>query len=1046
MVLACRLIAVVFFSTAIVLSLANVGPAVDAHPVPEGPVDFSRDVLPILSNRCFKCHGPDEATRKGGLDLGRRESALAALRSGDRAIVPGDSTAGTLIERLRAGDDDRMPPTSEGARLTEVEIDTIERWIQNDAPYAKHWSFEPPQTSVAPYADDSWVTNSVDAWILAGLRDHGLEPSPMASPAALIRRVALDLTGLPPTREQVQRFVASPKNETYDRIVDELLTSSAFGERWASVWLDLARYADTKGYEKDGRRVIWPYRDWVIRAFNDDMPFDRFTVEQLAGDLLPSATIDQLVATAFHRNTMTNDEGGTDDEEFRVAAVVDRVNTTMSVWMGLTAACAQCHTHKYDPITHHEYYALFDLLNQTADSDRPDERPTVRVATTDQREELRAIEQRIKELEAEATRGEAEALRNRSGWEQELSKRDPGASTEVLEGRFLFDAGDGAIPGAQAHGDAVTFVPGVDGQALRLAGPSFVDCGAIGDFERSDPFSYGGWMWLEGDRVHVPMAKMDNENGHRGWDIYISGRLAYVHLIHEWPARTVRVVTRDKLPTGRWFHLFVTYDGSSKVSGLNVYLNGQRLDVDRTHDTLDGTMRTDKPLRLGRRHSTAEFHGRLDDVRLYRRQLTADDVGALVLDTASVVVAVPTAERGADRSTLLDDLFSVHAIPPELRAEKEALAKARERRRTLESQLPSIPILRAVAPEKSRETRIMVRGNFLDLGDRVEPGVPAALHPLPPERSPDRLAFAEWLASPDNPLTARVFVNRVWEQLFGRGLVLTSEDFGVQGSRPTHPELLDALARGFLRDGQSVKRLLRKIVRSSTYRQSSNVSAEQLAADPNNIWCGRGARFRLRAEAIRDQALAVSGLLNSGMYGPPVMPPQPAGIWQMVYSGDRWKDATGGDRYRRALYTFWRRTSPYPSATTFDAPSREFCVPRRIRTNTPLQALITLNDPVYFEAAQALADRGLEGEGEPADIAAAMFERALLRTAKPTEVRGLLHLFDSELAHFRSTPAAAKEVRTLPVPMSPAVDLATRAAWTVVASVILNLDEFLTKG
>ncbi len=782
------------------------------EPVPSA-VSYTRDVRPILSNRCFKCHGPDESAREAGLRLDTFEGATGALRHGGRAIVPGEPGAGELVRRVTSGDaEERMPPPEAGAPLTAREVETLRRWIAEGGRYEPHWSFVAPRRPEPPrVSDERWVRNEIDRFVLARLDREGIRPSAEADRATLIRRVSLDLTGLPPTPAEVEAFVGDARPGAWERVVDRLLASPAYGERMAAAWLDQARYADTKGYEADRRRTMWPWRDWVIRAFNADVPYDRFIAEQLAGDLLPDAGAEGLVATAFHRNTMTNDEGGTDDEEFRVAAVVDRVNTTMQVFMGLTMACAQCHTHKYDPITHTDYYRVFAVFNTTLDADRMDEAPTLPVP--------------VPEREADLARARA-----------------------IVE------------------------------HAERLP-----------------------------ERVAEALARVGSRSG-----------------------------------------------GGSAGD------------------------------------SEAELRAFLDD----------------------------------------------------------GIARARADLAAVEATLPQLPIMREQSVEERRTTRRMERGSFLSPAEVVEAGAPSAFHAWPEGAPRDRLGFARWLTDDANPLTARVAVNRVWEQLFGAGLVETSEDFGVQGALPSHPELLDWLATGLVRDGWSVKRLVRSIVMSATYRQSSVATAAALERDPGNRLLARGPRFRLDAETIRDQSLAVSGLLSRKMYGPSVFPPQPEGVWSIVYNADRWETSGGEDRYRRALYTFWRRTSPHPMLTTFDAPSREFCLPRRIRTNTPLQALVTMNDPALVEAAQALARRVMaEGGADPAARAGYAVRVCLARAATEREVERLIALYESELAHYRERPGDAAALATDPLgPLPEGVDAAEAAAWTAVANVLLNLDEFLTRG
>jgi hypothetical protein len=724
-VIACRIALVLGFALAASLpARAENGPR------------FAFEIRPILARNCFACHGPDEAHREADLRLDERDAAIDF-----GAIAPGDPDGSEMLRRILSEDEtERMPPPETGHELTSTEVDLLRRWIAAGAEYSRHWSYEPPARAELPeVSDPAWCRSDIDRFVLARLEAAGLKPEPEADRARLLRRLSLDLVGLPPTVAEVDAFVADERPDAYERVVDRLLASPAYGEHWARKWLDLVRYADTNGYEKDKRRTIWPYRDWVIDALDADMPFDQFTIEQIAGDMLPGATRQQRIAAAMHRNTMQNDEDGTDDEEFRTNAVIDRVNTTMQAWMGTTMGCCQCHTHKYDPLPHREYYELYAFFNQTEDADQKDAAPTMLV--------------------------------------------------------------------------------------------------------------------------------------------------------------------------------------------------------------------------------------------------------------------------GRDR----------------------------------------IPVMRELPEGRRRATHVFERGSFLSPGEQVSADTPAAFAAFPEGEPRNRLGLARWLVRRENPLTARVVANRHWEQLFGAGIVLTSEDFGSQGMLPSHPELLDWLALDLMEHDWSLKRLAKTIVMSATYRQSARAEAEKLAVDPENRLLSRGARYRLSAEQIRDQALAAAGLLSAKMHGPSVMPPQPAGVWQSVYNEDAWETSRGEDRYRRGLYTFWKRTSPYPTAMALDATSRETCTIRRVNTNTPVAAFALLNDPVYVEAAQALARRMAEAPGEDAAARAACgFRRVLARAPTEAETARLVALFDEQRERFAADPTAAKAMATDPLgPPTKGAKLEELAAWTVVANVILNLDEAL---
>jgi hypothetical protein len=762
-------------------------------------VDFNRVIRPILSENCYKCHGPDDGERKAKLRFDLRADALKPAKSGKIAIVPGAPEKSELIARITASDaDDRMPPAKTGKTLTAAQIESMRQWISQGAAYATHWAYVKPMRPPLPVVHNNrWARNPVDLFILARQEKEGLRPSAEADRRTLIRRVTLDLTGLPPTLAEVNEFLADKKPSAYERLVDRLLARPAYGEHWARMWLDLARYADSAGYADDPPRTIWAYRDWVIRALNANKPFDRFTIEQIAGDLLPDTDEEDEIATAFHRNTMTNNEGGTSDEEFRNAAVIDRVNTTFSVWMATSMGCAQCHTHKYDPITQQEYFRFFAFFNNTADADLKDESPVLDLSTPAQKEKRGKLQIEISSLE----------------------------------------------------------------ESIKAA-------------------------------------------------------------------------------------------GTNAPSGPN-----------------------------------------------------------------------------ADEESLKDQRARLKKLKKEF---DEAAGN-------------SVPIMRELAGDKRRTTHIQFRGNYLALGDEVTPGVPAAFSQLPKDAPLNRLTVAKWLVDENNPLTARAIVNRFWEQIFGIGIVRTSEDFGTQGDRPTNPELLDWLATEFEAKHWDVKGLLKLLVTSATYRQTSKVTPELLARDSDNLYLARGPRIRASAEIVRDQALAVSGLLSSKMYGPPVRPPQPNLGLTAAFGGSLdWKTSQGEDRYRRALYIEWRRTNPYASMATFDAPNREVCALRRPRSNTPLQALVTLNDPVFVEAARALGRRMAGAPGSAADQLGYGFELCLARPPTAQESRRLLEFRKTAVTHYEHEPAQAREMSG-DTSSASAGDAREIAAWAAVGNVLLNLDEMLMK-
>ncbi len=1007
--------------------------------------NFNDSILPILSSRCFKCHGPDESAREAELRFDVPHDATAELPSGHRAIVAGDASASELIRRVTSDDPKyRMPPPSEGDRLASSEIDLLRKWIESGAQRRTHWSFVAPKRHSLPNVpNERWQRHPMDRFVGAKLQEAGLTPAPQASRHTLIRRVSLDLTGLPPTLEQVQQFVNDDRPEAYEQLVNRLLDSPHFGERWATVWLDQARYADTKGYEADRHRTMWPYRDWVIRAINDDMPFDQFTLEQIAGDLLEQPTQDQLVATAFHRNTMTNDEGGTDDEEFRVAAVMDRGNTTMQVWMGLTMGCAQCHPHKFDPITQREYYEFYAFFNQTQDADRMDEAPTLSVLSPEQLNNMKALQDQLVSV-----RNEVAAAVEMIDYQDPGDPGPPDRTVRLDEPRDFVWIDDRAPTGSIEHrAGGPRHWPWVDilkQSPSRGQRSAWLTASGFDQFFCTDalvPLVIG-----EGDRLFAHVF-LDEDNPPREVMLqFYSKRKPWGHRAF-WGENIIELgqdATGERLrigdlpATGAWYRLDVAAADVGLIPGDHV--------TGWAFTQQGGRVGWDK---AGLTTKTPQGDAMLRSQAAWEARVLQTSPAHLAMDIQEIVALQAEQRTDVQHDTLRRHyLQHIRAAPGRdlllLTSKQQGIA---DEINAVAKTAPSIPIMREREADKQRTTHVLTLGNFLNPGEKVEPGVPRSLHAMPAILPKTRLGLAQWLVSRDNPLTARVTVNRIWSRIFGAGLVLTEEDFGTRGLPPSHPQLLDYLALELMDSSWSLKALCRLIVTSRTYQQSSVVEQRKLEYDPENRLLSRGARYRLSAEIIRDQALAVAGLLSDKMYGPSVYPPQPEGIWQIIYSDARWETSEGEDRYRRALYTYWRRTSPYPSMITFDAPSREFCVPHRVRTNTPLQVLITLNDPVFVEASQALARRIVaQGTSDPHDQARFALELCLCRPAKQTEVDRLVALYDTERAVYSERPDDAALLANHPDSTVLAHDDAPRlAAWTVVANVILNLDEFLNR-
>jgi hypothetical protein len=1014
----------------VALALVAVWPAVSraGKVEPEPAVDFNHDIRPILSRNCLACHGPDDQARKGHFRLDVRADAIKPVKSGAIPVVPGDAARSEVMRRVTTRDeDDRMPPAKSGKTLTPTEVDLLRRWIAQGAVWKNHWAYDKPVAPPLPKIHNKrWPKNPLDVYILARLEKENLAPSPEAPRETLIRRVSFDLKGLPPTTEETRQFLEDKSPKAYENLVERLLASPHYGERWARFWLDLARYADSNGYEADYLRTAWPYRDWVINAFNRDLPFDEFTVEQIAGDLLPNPTREQRVATGFHRNTMVNTEGGTDDEEFRVAALVDRVNTTATVWLGTTLGCCQCHNHKYDPFSQKDYYQLMAFFNQTRDLGKSLE-PQLELPSDAQRAQRDQVRAKIKALQQVLETQTPEIQARQDEWLKKLVAAraetagawvplEPGDAT-ALNGVVLEKQPDRSILSKGALPDNTTYevsvpLPAAKISALRLE--TLVhdslpnkSCGRSedGDFVVTD-FSIDPPPVADGKTNKFSRAYADYSMGgyevgaaidsdiHSGWSIaaYEKKNRANHEAVFVWeepwtPPAGQRVTVRIRQDSNRAQHLLGRFRLSASTAPLEAHLEVEKL-----------------PASIRNLLAKAPDHLSQDEKDEIARHFRGKDAA---LDKTRTEIA-------------------------ELRKQEP-------------KDIPTTLVMEAV--EKERETHIMIRGNFLNPGDLVRAGTPASLPPLPPGPT-NRLALARWLVSPENPLAGRVTMNRVWAQYFGRGIVETSDDFGQQGELPSQPEALDWLATELVRQNWSLKAMHRLIVTSATYRQSSRVTKDLAERDPYNRLLARGPRVRMEAEMLRDNALAVGGLLDPKIGGPSVFPYQPDGIWSRPYSGESWSMSKDGDQFRRGLYTFWRRTSPYPSFMSFDAPSRELVCERRLRSNTPVQALVTLNDPAFFVAAEGLARRVASGGGKtPVEKLAFAYERVLSRAPTQRESEIMLRLYENTRAKYAADKKAAESLTSIGLePPDKSCDLAELAAWTVVSNALLNLDETLTKG
>ncbi len=885
----------------------------------KGKVDFSAEVKPILNKHCISCHGG--VKQNANFSLLFRHEAIDTAESGKRVIIPGDASHSELIRRITSNDPELRMPYKEQP-LSQKEIDILTRWIDEGAEWGDHWAYVPPKPVTVPGAEpvtagfsseeSEWVKNPIDNFILAKLKEKNLKPSQQADKASLIRRLYLDVIGIPPTVEQANTFINDNRPDAWEQAVDGLLASKHFGEKWASWWLDMARYSDTKGYEKDGGRSMWRYRDWVIKALNNDMPFDQFTTEQLAGDLLPDPTDDQLIATAFHRNTMNNDEGGTDDEEFRVAALIDRVNTTWGIWQSTTMGCVQCHTHPYDPFINKEYYNSLAFFNNTSDEDIPGDHPNLRIYNEADQKKLDAIRKWIKEKAGDEKEREVNKfLRTLE------PKFYPKEFDEFVNGTLL----DNKWLGIRHGGSARLKQRKLDGKAF---------------------FVMNYWHW-SGNKDGRMVIRKDHADGEvlATFKIDVNG-----------------VVLIPLPPTSGVHDLYFSFYNPKIANNWEV--------------------------------CAVEWMAFLDDFP----------------------------DKGS----------------PQYNSMKETFVQL------INVKTDDTPIMIEKDPDKQRTTNMFIRGSFLSKGEVVTPEVPKSLNPFPANAPRNRLGLSRWLTSKDNPLTARAMANRFWEQIFGIGLVETLEDFGTQGMSPTHPELLDWLALRFMNDHQwSMKKLVKDMVMSATYQQDAHMSREMLEIDPTNRYLARGPRVRLSFEQIRDQALSVSGLLSDKMYGASVMPYQPEGIWASVYSGESWTQSKGEDQYRRSVYTYNKRTSPYPSMMMFDGSSREVCVSRRIRTNTPLQALVTLNDSSFVVASRFFAKKMNDKKADVRQQIGEGYKMLVFREISDKKLGVLKKLYDDSLIEFQKNKISSEKL------IGEKNATPELAAMTVVANAMLNLDEIITK-
>lgn len=1025
-------------------------------------VEFNRDIRPILSDNCFQCHGPDKAKRKADLRLDTEEGAFAKLRDDEgHSIVRGKPGDSELFRRVSITDErKRMPPAKSGRKLSERQIELLRRWIEQGGKWQKHWAFITPKRPDTPQVkNQSWPRNPIDHFILARLEQEGMTPAPEADRATLVRRVTLDLTGLPPTPDEVERALNDKATDWYEKVVDRLLRSPRYGERMAVRWLDAARYADTSGYQSDGERYMWRWRDWVIDAFNNNVPFDRFTIEQIAGDMLPNATLEQKIATGFNRNHRGNAEGGIVPEEYAVEYVVDRVDTTATVWLGLTMGCVRCHDHKFDPISQKEYYRLFAYFNNVPEFGRAikygNSPPYIKAPTADQQEKLRKVEVKLAEAEKHFAGLASQLDEARKAWEKTVGKDDQIEWSPTAGLLLHYPPADANLlvphkPKAAAVPSFIdgrpAFTVGKLGLALDLDGKRYVDAGDVADFGFYDRFSIAAWINPASDHGTI-VSRMKDADLATGYQLRLYKGKLQLNLVVRWLDDSLRVESERALPPGEWHHVAVTYDGTRLASGVRIYVDGKPEKVHVVLDELNQTFKTKEPVRIGAGGGPdGRFQGQLDDVRIYREVLAPDEVGVVATtDSITAIAAMPAEKRSAGQALKLRAYFLDKQAPSAIQQAYRQVLELRKQRAQLEEDFPTVMVMEEMP--KPRETHVLQRGVYDKPGEKVGPGVPASLTPLPNGAPNNRIGLGRWLVDPANPLTARVAVNRFWQMYFGTGLVKTVDDFGAQGEWPSHPELLDWLATEFIRTGWDVKQMQKTIAMSASYRQSSRVTPELLQKDPENRLMSRGPRYRLPAEMIRDQALFASGLLVEKLGGPSVKPYQPAGLWKELTGAEEYTADRGADLYRRSMYTFWKRTVAPPAMITFDAAGRETCIVRETRTNTPLQALTLMNDVTYVEASRVLAQRVMKEAGpSPDERITLAFRLVTGRKPRPAELKILHAGLEHHLAEYRKdSKAALKLVSAGEYPRDAKLDPAELAAYTAIAGLILNLDETITK-
>ena len=1035
--------------------------------MPDSKLQYNEHIRPILSENCFSCHGADSASRKAGLRLDRFEDATAVRKDSKPAFVPGKPDDSEAIRRIFTSDvDDLMPPEKSHKVLKPTEKEMLKRWVAEGAIYQPHWSLIAPKKANLPKVkNQKWVRNPIDSFVLARLEKEGLKPAPEAERRALIRRVSLDLTGLPPKPQEVEAFVKDKSSDAYEKLVDRLMASPHWGEHRGRYWLDAARYADTHGIHFDNYREVWAYRDWVINAFNQNMPFDQFTIEQLAGDLLPKASIEQKTASGFNRCNITSNEGGLIDEEYLVLYARDRTETTAQVWLGLTAGCAVCHDHKYDPFPQKDFYSLSAFFNNTTQGARDGNvKDTAPIITVPKMEDRPRWDVLPSEKEAAKKRVEARKTSGRTDfttWKTNVSVEKLTSNFPKDQTIFYAKLADETertlevtltnVSKTVSLGTNAGWQDGaITSKAFTTTTNNVPEIPEAGDFERDQPFTLSTWVRLTDDKEGALFGRMDDPGKYRGWDFWIQEGKPGMHIIHEWPENAIKVFSKNAIEANRWTHVLISYDGSSKAAGIKVYIDGvnQELQVDK--DQLKDTIRTTVPLKIGQRNKEAPVNNAgLQDVRFYSRAFKAEEAKEMATAPRMAWLLKKNIEAQTDAEK--EELYTRWLTGIDTEYPKAVAARAQLDKE--ESDIRMRGTIAHVMQEKdaAAEAFILFRGEYDKRRDKVTPTTPSCLPAMSTNLPHNRVGLAKWLLTTEHPLTARVTVNRFWQELFGTGIVKTSGDFGVTGEMPTHPELLDWMAVEFRESGWDVKKFFKLLVTSSAYRQAAMLTPEKIAKDPQNRLLSRGPRFRMDAEMVRDYALATSGLLVPKLGGPSVKPYQPEGVWEAVAMPEsntrNYKQDTGESLYRRSLYTFWKRAAPPASMDVFNAPNRETCVVRRERTDTPLQALVTLNDVQFVEAARNLAQHTLkEGGSKLSDRLDFMAETLLGRSLESKERKVAEASLKDLFSHYRQAPKDAEALIAMGESKADAsLDKPTLAAYTMLANELMNLDEVLNK-